>query len=102
MGKKKVAKSSHPSKAAKAVQSEAEGRGAEFSFRGETFTTLPIDDMPIEVLEATDEGNGLKALRLMLGDEAWSRFKALRPTFADLAEFSAELADAMGAGDPGN
>ncbi|WP_436776048.1 hypothetical protein [Yinghuangia sp. YIM S09857] len=104
MGKKKNnrTRSTAPKRPTNPVEAEAADEGIEFGFRGVQFRTLPALDMSVDILDAADSGNGLTAVRLMLGDEEWNRFRELRPTLRDLAEFAEALASASGLGSQGN
>ncbi|MBD0739838.1 hypothetical protein [Streptomyces sp. CBMA29] len=77
-----VAKKTAAAKPAAAVAAEAEAteQPTVFEHRGITFTVPHPLDLPLELLEAEDE---LEAVRLVVGEESWTAYRATKPTIRD-------------------
>lgn len=87
----------------KATQAEADGSdGIAFEYEGIKLT-LPVslDEAPIELLEAFEDGKAIRAMRTLLGDEQWAKVKKVCPKVKDLKDFSDQVAAAMGFADTG-
>ncbi|MET8702734.1 hypothetical protein ABZW10_28325 [Kitasatospora sp. NPDC004723] len=74
-----VAKKTAASKTA-AAKAEALEIPTTFEHAGVHFAVPAPLDMPLELLEAESE---LEAVRLIVGDEAWTEYRATRPTIRD-------------------
>lgn len=84
--------------AAAAVKAEAKGEGFTVEFDGESYVIPPALDWDLEALEALEEGRVVAAVRALLGDEGWARFREKRRTVRDLNEFFELAAGAAGLG----
>lgn len=67
-------------------------------WRGTTFTLPTAEDFPLEALEAEEAGKHLAALRVILGEQQYTAWRALARTAADAEEFSAVVMGELGAG----
>ena len=87
-----------------AVQSEAEGSTTvTVTWRGIDLTVArDVDDWPIEVTLALEEGKPASAIRTMLGDAQWRAVLRLQPKNRDLGELFDALMGETGNGSAGN
>lgn len=86
-----------------AAQLETEKiKAIEITWRDRTFTiAADMDDWPVEVTEAMEDGKAVAIVRGLLGPKQWLEFKATRPRNHDLNELSEVLAKALGFNDTG-
>lgn len=81
------------------AKSDAIGTFSVVEYDGATYAIPPIADWDLEVLESVEDGRITGAVRILLGDEQWRKFKAGHKV-SDLRElFKAIEAAAVG---PGN
>ncbi|MFJ5066531.1 hypothetical protein ACIQC7_08955 [Kitasatospora sp. NPDC088556] len=79
-----------------AAEAEATETPVTFEHAGLTFTVPPPLDLPLDLLDAKSE---MEAVRLIVGDEVWTKYRATRPTirnFQALAEKVNEAAAGSG------
>lgn len=67
-------------------------------FNGETYDVPPAEDWDLEVLEAIDESRMTVALRALLGDDQYAKFRATNKKVRDLGEFFTAAGKKVGAG----
>lgn len=67
-------------------------------FNGETYDVPAADDWDLEVLEAIDESKMTVALRALLGDEQYAKFRATNKKVRDLGAFFEVAGKKVGAG----
>lgn len=67
-------------------------------FNGETYAVPPAEDWDLEVLEAIDESRMTTALRALLGDEQYAKFRAGNRKVRDLGAFFTAAGKKVGAG----
>lgn len=70
--------------ATKAVKAEATGQAISVEYDGETYEVPPTMEWDLDVLEALEEGQIVRAVRGLLGEEQYSQFKATKRTVKDL------------------
>ncbi|MDH6705405.1 hypothetical protein P3T27_002115 [Kitasatospora sp. MAA19] len=80
-----------------AVEAEATETPTTFEHAGLTFTVPPPLDLPLDLLDAESE---MEAVRLIVGDEVWTKYRATRPTIRDFRALAKKV-DEAGA-DSGN
>lgn len=81
-----------------AKKSDALGTFHVVEFNGETYAVPPADDWDLEVLEAIDESRMTVALRSLLGDEQYVKFRATNKKVRDLGAFFTAAGKKVGAG----
>lgn len=81
-----------------AKKNDALGKAYDVEFNGTTYQVPPADDWDIDVLEAIDAGRVTVALRTLLGDEQYERFKAENRKAKALGEFVQRAGEVVGAG----
>jgi hypothetical protein len=74
--------------------------GRSVMWRGKRFRLPTPAAMPLEALEAEEDGKHLTALRLILGTKQYATFRALAATAADAEDFSAQVMKELGRGNP--
>lgn len=73
-----------------------------FDWRGQTWRVqADKSNLPIELMEAFEDGKYVTGCRALLGDAQWARFKAMSPTTSDLEELFDPIARALGFTDAG-
>lgn len=86
----------------KAAQAEALGLGVEFEFDGKTYKVDPADEWDLEVFEAASDGDIIRAVRKLVGEDQWVEFKTdedgepVKRTLKDLNSFWEEATKAQG------
>ncbi|MFD8594552.1 hypothetical protein ACFV1L_06085 [Kitasatospora sp. NPDC059646] len=80
-----TAKKTTADAAVEAAQAEATESPTVFEYLGIEFTVPPFLDIPMDLLEATDE---LEAVRIVIGESKWAEFRAARPTIRDFRNLS--------------
>lgn len=85
-------------KAARAAKTEAAGADFRFTFGGEAWSIPPAETWPLEVSDLLPDGKLAGALRLLMGDEQYARFAAIKPspTFGDLTALFTALGEWSG------
>lgn len=81
-----------------AKKNDALGTFHVVEFNGETYAVPPADDWDLEVLEAIDESRMTVALRALLGDEQYVKFRATNKKVKDLGAFFTAAGKKVGAG----
>jgi hypothetical protein len=76
------------------------GAALSVTWRNKRFTLPTPQEFPLEALEAEEEGKHLTALKLILGADQYSTWRALAATAADAEEFSAAVMKELGRGNP--
>lgn len=79
-----------------AVQAEALGAATEFEFDGETYTVAPASEWDLSVLEDYEDGKIVSAVRALLGDAGWTKFRAKPRSVSDLNSLFEALQHAVG------
>ena len=70
-----------------------------FEYDGETYSVPPADDWSLEALEAVDEGKMTTAVRELLGEEQYAKFKSGgRRTVGDLGKLFEAAGEAVNGG----
>lgn len=72
--------------------------GVRVSWRDTEFVLPRAEDFPLEALEAEENGKHLTALRLVLGEEQYERWRSMARTAADAEEFSQVVMSELGVG----
>lgn len=62
-----------------------------FTFDGETYTLPPMKTWPLEAQEYQEEGRDVAAMKLIIGEDGYRRFKAKPRTIGDFEKFIAAL-----------
>ncbi|MEV4313005.1 hypothetical protein [Actinocrispum sp. NPDC049592] len=88
------------SQRAEATRKPAASGGPAVMWRGKRFTLPTPDQMPLEALEAEEDGKHLTALKLILGVEQYATFRSLASTAADAEDFSTKVMRELGPGNP--
>ncbi|WP_410648156.1 hypothetical protein [Amycolatopsis sp. cmx-4-54] len=70
------------------------------TWRGKKFTLPTPDRFPLAAMEAEEEGRHLTALKLILGADQYSTWRALASTAADAEDFSTVVMQELGRGNP--
>ncbi|AWY04850.1 tail assembly chaperone [Microbacterium phage Floof] len=78
------------------IAAEATHSHIEFEFDGDTYTTLPSNDWSLDVLEAYEEGKILTALRGILTNDGYARFRKTHASQEDLNSFMVAMQKAQG------
>jgi len=81
-----------------ATRNDATGEPVEFEFNGETYEIPPAEEWDLEVIEAIDAQKMTTALRALIGDEQYERFRASNRKARSLAEFFEAAGKAVNAG----
>lgn len=79
-----------------AAKAEALGNYTEVEYDGETYSVPPTMEWDLDVLEALEDGQIVKAVRSLLGEEQYTKFKFKKRTVADLNELFEEIGKAAG------
>ena len=85
-----------------AAKAEALGRGVKFEFDGKSFEVEPADQWDIDVFEFASDGDIIKAVRCLIGEEQYQEFKTdadgerIRRTLSDLNDFWEAATKAQG------
>jgi hypothetical protein len=79
-------------------KNDAIGKFHVVEFNGETYAVPPADDWDLDVLEAIDESRMTTALRALLGDEQYVKFRTTNKKVRDLGEFFTTAGKKVGAG----
>lgn len=80
----------------KAIKAEAQSTYTEVEYDGETYSVPPTMEWDLDVLEALEDGQIVKAVRALLGEEQYAKFKSTKPTVADLNALFEEIGKAAG------
>lgn len=67
-----------------AARAEALSRPITFEYDGESYTIAPAAEWPLEVLDEFEDGRLTSCVRVLLGDDQWSRFRSKPRTLGDL------------------
>lgn len=68
------------------------------TFNGQVYNVPPADDWDIDVLEAIDESRMTAALRALLGDTQYAKFRVNNKKVRDLGAFFEAAGKKVGAG----
>jgi len=79
-------------------KNDATGTAHEVEFNGETYIIPTADEWDIDVLEAIDEQRLTHALRALLGDEQYAKFRAGNKKVKALGEFMNVAGEKVNAG----
>jgi hypothetical protein len=88
------------SQRAEATRKPAPPTGPEVTWRKVRFTLPTPAAMPLEALEAEEEGKHLTALKLILGEKQYAAFRTVASTAGDAEDFSAQVMKELGRGNP--
>lgn len=80
------------------TKNDATGQPHSVEFDGETYLVPPADAWDLSVLEAIDNNKMTHALRALLGDEQYAKFRAGGRKVADLGRFFEVAGKSVGAG----
>lgn len=78
------------------VKTEAEQTAITFEYKGETYSAPPQAEWLVETLEFLEDGKITWALRQLLNDGDWTRFKSHKPQVQELGDFMNALTEAAG------
>ena len=78
-----------------AAQVAAETKEIVFEFDGVTYTVPPAKTWPLEAQEAEEAGQFATALKEILGEEQYKKFKKKPRTVGDLEDITTELFKAV-------
>ncbi|MET9425650.1 hypothetical protein ABZY06_33940 [Streptomyces sp. NPDC006540] len=81
-----------------AKKNDATGTDHEVEFNGETYLVPPADDWDISVLEHIDGQKITFALKALLGDEQYAKFRKSNSKVSALGEFMNAASAKAGAG----
>lgn len=74
--------------------------GAAMMWQGTRFTLPQPEDYPLEAIEAEENGQILKTIELILGDEQYATFRSKARTAGDAVNFLKSMARQVGRGNP--
>ncbi|MFF4952282.1 hypothetical protein [Streptomyces chattanoogensis] len=80
------------------TQNDATGEMHKVTFNGQVFNVPPAEDWDLEVLEAIDESRMTAALRALLGDVQYAKFREKNKKVRDLGAFFEVAGKKVGAG----
>ncbi|GAB3873762.1 hypothetical protein ACFQ1S_23025 [Kibdelosporangium lantanae] len=86
------------SQRAEATRKAAAPVGRSVMWRGKRFKLPTPAEMPLEALEAEEDGKHLTALKLILGVDQYRAFRDLAATAADAEDFSEQVMRELGRG----
>jgi hypothetical protein len=78
------------------VKAEAVQDKISFEYKGETYSAPPQTEWLVETLEFMEDGKITWALRQLLDDGDWARFKSHKPQIKDLESFMTAITEAAG------
>lgn len=81
-----------------AKKNDATGTMHAVEFNGETYDVPPAEDWDLDVLEAIDESRMTSALRALLGDDQYDKFRLTNKKVRDLGAFFETAGKKVGAG----
>ncbi|MCF3174789.1 hypothetical protein IPZ61_15835 [Streptomyces sioyaensis] len=81
-----------------ATKNDATGAATAVEFNGDTYQVPPAEDWDLDVLEAIDDSKMTLALRALLGDEQYAKFRATNKKVRDLGAFFEAAGKSVGAG----
>jgi tRNA U38,U39,U40 pseudouridine synthase TruA len=79
-------------------KNDALGTPTEVEFNGETYSVPPSDDWDIDVLEAIDDQKMTHALKALLGEDQYAKFRKSNRKVSALGEFMNVAGEAVKAG----
>jgi hypothetical protein len=79
-------------------KNDALGTSTDVEFNGESYTVPPADDWDIDVLEAIDDQRITHALKALLGDDQYAKFRKSNRKVTALGEFMTAAQEAVQAG----
>ncbi|MFI7009968.1 hypothetical protein [Streptomyces sp. NPDC050145] len=79
-------------------KNDATGKPTTIEFNGDTYEVPPADEWDIDIVEAIDEQRITHALRALLGDEQWAKFRKTNRKVPALGEFLTAAGKAVNAG----
>lgn len=77
---------------------DATGTGTAVEFNGDTFLVPPAEDWDIDILEAIDDQRMTHALKALLGEDQYAKFRKTNRKVTQLGEFFAVAGKQVGAG----
>lgn len=80
----------------KAIKAEAQSTHTDVEYQGQTYSVPPTMEWDLDVLEALEDGQIVKAVRALLGEEQYQKFKSTKPTVADLNALFEEIGKSAG------
>lgn len=81
-----------------AKKNDATGTAHVVEFNGETYDVPPAEDWDLDVLEAIDESRMTAALRALLGDDQYAKFRKTNKKVRDLGDFFTAAGKKVNAG----
>ena len=78
------------------VKAAAQDDIVTFEHKGITYAIETADRWSLETLEAFEDGKVIKAAREILGEVAWTRYKATKPRGAEFGELLTAISEAVG------
>lgn len=79
-----------------AARAEATKTPAEFAYDGEVYSIAPAREWDLDAIEALEDGRTANAVRLILGNEQWRRFRSKPRKLDDLNDLMDEATKAGG------
>lgn len=79
-----------------ALKAEAQDADVTFEYDGEPYTIKPMNKMPLEFLEAIEDGKMIRAVKSMLGEEQYRKFSAKPRIVEDLNNLLTASTNAVG------
>lgn len=67
-----------------------------FDYDGETYVAPALKLWPVEVLEAQEAGRNATAVKELVGDKQYAKFKAKPRTVTDLGDFLTAMIESTG------
>ena len=80
------------------TKKDVTGTPVEFEYNGETYSIPPAEEWDIDVLEAIDDNKLTYALKALVGEEQYARFRKTNRTVKALGEFMSAATKGAGAG----
>lgn len=80
------------------TKNDATGESIDFTFGGAKYTVPPADDWDIDVLEAIDEQRLTAALKSLMGEAQYTKFRARHTKVRELGELFEAASKAVAGG----
>lgn len=74
--------------------------GSAVMWRGKRFSLPRPEDYPLDAIEAEENGQTLKALRMILGEDQYATLRTIAKTTGDADDFSRAIMRELGRGNP--
>lgn len=79
-----------------ALKAEAQGLGVSFTYDDEIYVVDRAEDWDLEVFEAAESGKFVTAVKTLLGEDQWKRFKSKKRKIQELTDIFGAAQKALG------